>query len=89
MLNLKKNCGQTVDILLVPIGHRKHVLGFAHDNSGGHFDFRHTRDRLCPSSIGKCILRFVSDALARHAVLRRIRVDRGSVVGLMDIFCNK
>jgi hypothetical protein len=42
----EKVCGQTIEGLVVPKGRRNHVLDIAHSVTGGHFNYRKTRDRI-------------------------------------------
>jgi hypothetical protein len=42
----EKVCGQTIECLVVPEGRRRYVFDIAHSVTGGHFNFRKTRDRI-------------------------------------------
>ncbi len=46
LFHQEKVCGQTIEGLMVPIGRRNHVLEIAHSVTGGHFNYRKTRDRI-------------------------------------------
>jgi hypothetical protein len=46
LFHQEKLCGQTIEGLMVPKGRRNHVLDIAHSVTGGHFNYRRTRDRI-------------------------------------------
>jgi hypothetical protein len=52
----EKLCGQSTECLMVPEGRRKYVFDTAHAVTGGHFNYRKTRDRIKMSGLTWCTL---------------------------------
>lgn len=46
LFRYEKICGRDMECLLVPEGRRQYVIDVAHTVTGGHFNYRKTRDRI-------------------------------------------